>query len=191
LEERYGSPEVIEAALKKKLCQFPRITMKDKEKLYVLSDILTEIESAMEDERFHDLLSYINTSSGVIPIVSKLPPVLLGKWTSRASQYKKRHSVAFPPFKEFCDFIREQCTIMNDPWFPYVQQPPEKSKEVQQGNVMKRPIPMNIVNNRKTEVQGSVNSNVFKCPLHNADHALSDCRLFMKFSSTEKKEILA
>ena len=44
--------------------------MKEKENLYVLSGFLTEIESAMEDVELRDLLSYFNTSSCAIPIVS-------------------------------------------------------------------------------------------------------------------------
>ena len=43
LEERYGKPEMIEAALKCKLNSFPKISHKDP-KLYYLLDILTEIE---------------------------------------------------------------------------------------------------------------------------------------------------
>ena len=131
LGERYGSPELIEAALKRKLetlfifqvsfCQF--VTMK--EKLYIISDILTEIESSMEDVNLRDLLPYFNTSSGEIPIVSKLPPTLERKWTSRASKYKKMQSVVFPPFREFSVFIREQSIITSHTGFSYV--PPEKN----------------------------------------------------------------
>lgn len=45
LDERNGSPEVIESALKRKLVNFPKLTNIDTEKLYTLSDLLREIAS--------------------------------------------------------------------------------------------------------------------------------------------------
>ena len=48
LDERYGRPEMVESALKKKLSSFPQLTNKDSSKLYDLLDILTEVQSAME-----------------------------------------------------------------------------------------------------------------------------------------------
>lgn len=44
-DERYGSPELIESALKRKLMNFPKLTYNDTEKLYTLSDLLCEIAS--------------------------------------------------------------------------------------------------------------------------------------------------
>lgn len=37
-------------------------------------------------------------------------------------------------------------------------------------------------------MQDSVNSNLSKCPLHNTDHALKDCRGFKKRSSNEQRK---
>jgi hypothetical protein len=42
-------------------------------KLYALSDLLSEIESLKEDPKYAGLLSYYDTSSGVNQIVTKLP----------------------------------------------------------------------------------------------------------------------
>ncbi|XP_061170566.1 uncharacterized protein LOC133179906 [Saccostrea echinata] len=180
LDERYGSPQVIEAALKRKLEIFAKISVREKEKLYVLSDILSEIESAMEDPQLRDLLSYFNTSSGTTPIVAKLPPSLQSKWRDRAVKYKNRHNVAFPPFRELSEFIREQSTIWNDPGFVFACNP----QPVQTGN---RGL---SVNNRKTAVGDSNNSVRSKCPIHNADHSLQDCKGFLKLSMTERKKFL-
>ena len=52
LEERYGRPEVVEAALKQKLDSLPKVSSKEPKKLYDLLDILTEIESAKENPRY-------------------------------------------------------------------------------------------------------------------------------------------
>lgn len=41
--------------------------------LYDLLDILKDIKSAKENEKYETLLSYYDSSSGVSPISSKLP----------------------------------------------------------------------------------------------------------------------
>lgn len=46
LEECYGSAEMIENALLKKLEEFPKISNKDNEKLWELGDLLLELEAA-------------------------------------------------------------------------------------------------------------------------------------------------
>ena len=79
LQERHGRPEMVESAIKRKLNSFPTLTNKDNVKLYDLLDILTEIESVMLNPQYATLLSYYNSSSGVIPIVSKLPHFLQEK----------------------------------------------------------------------------------------------------------------
>ncbi|CAG2194147.1 unnamed protein product [Mytilus edulis] len=119
LQERYGRPEMVESALKRKLNAFQTITNKDCVKLYDLLDILTEIESSMLNPKYTTLLSYYNSSSGINPIVAKLPYFLQEKWTTRASSYKKSHDIAFPPFSLFVSYIRDMCEIRNDPAFSY------------------------------------------------------------------------
>ena len=52
LEERFGRPEMVEAALKQKLDSLPKVSSKEPKKLYDLLDILTEIESAKENPRY-------------------------------------------------------------------------------------------------------------------------------------------
>lgn len=79
LDDRYGCPELIEEALKRKLDRFPKLSNKDYKKLYELTDILAEIQSIKEDDQYHDLLAYYDTSSGIIPIVRKLPHFLQKK----------------------------------------------------------------------------------------------------------------
>ena len=97
LDERHGCPEMVEDALKCKLTNFPKLTVKDHQKLYELADILSEIESAKEDPKLAPLLSYYDTSSGIRPIILKLPYQLQEKWTTRAVNYKEKHKVTFPP----------------------------------------------------------------------------------------------
>ncbi|CAC5415958.1 unnamed protein product [Mytilus coruscus] len=50
LDSRYGSPEKVESALKMKLSVVPKITYKDKNKLYELSDVLAEIRAHLRKD---------------------------------------------------------------------------------------------------------------------------------------------
>ena len=119
LNEWYGCPEMVEAALKNKLANFPNLSPKDSQKLYELSDILAEIESAKENPAYKALLAYFETSSGIIPIVRKLPYQLQEKWTTRAVNFKAQHGVSVPPFTVIAKFIWEMSKIKNDLGFMY------------------------------------------------------------------------
>lgn len=72
LEECYGSAEVVEDSLLRKVEDFPKLTNKDNVKLRELGDILQEIECAKEGGYLPGLL-YLDTARGVNPIVEKLP----------------------------------------------------------------------------------------------------------------------
>lgn len=50
LDERYGSPELVESILKEKISKFPRLTAKDARKIYELSDVAAEVESVKENQ---------------------------------------------------------------------------------------------------------------------------------------------
>lgn len=113
---------MVDHDIKQKLQLFPTITHKDNTKLYDLVDILIQIESAMTNLKCDICLSYFNSSTGVLPIVAKLPFSLQYKWTSHAAGYKIRNDVEFPPFSFVVDSIREMCEIRNDPGF-VCQQP--------------------------------------------------------------------
>ncbi|XP_070176566.1 uncharacterized protein [Littorina saxatilis] len=91
LDERFGSPELVEARLRERVESFPQITKNDSRKLYDLCDLCDEINSAKDDENLGPLLKVYDTSIGTNKIVAKLPPNLKHKWTERASSYKQRH----------------------------------------------------------------------------------------------------
>ncbi len=52
LDERYGSPEMVEDQLKEKLAQFPNLATKDSKFLYDLVDIASEIQVTKSDHRY-------------------------------------------------------------------------------------------------------------------------------------------
>lgn len=97
--------------------------------MYELADILAEIEAAKENPKYSTLLSYFDSSSGIIPIINKLPYNLQDKWTTQASNYKKKNNVSYPPFTFLVQFLQEMSRIRNDPGFQYDVQSKPKSKE--------------------------------------------------------------
>ncbi|VDI81184.1 Hypothetical predicted protein [Mytilus galloprovincialis] len=163
-----------------KLSSMPKITYKDKNKLYELSDVLAEIQAVKEKPEYSALLSFYDTAVGVNPTISKLPAGLQSKWRDRAASYKRKHCVIFPPFTFFCDFVLEMAEVMNDPSFDF-----EFSGTSHE--------PRNRPNNRnvsvaKTEIVN--NTNTPKCIIHKANHSLDDCRVFRQKTLDERRSLL-
>ncbi|KAL1425478.1 hypothetical protein MTO96_019142 [Rhipicephalus appendiculatus] len=116
LNDTFGSPEVVEDALMKRLEAFPRLSGKDNVKLRELGDLLLELEAAKADPYLAGL-KYFDTARGVNSIVLKLPPGLQEKWMTAGSRYKKENDTAFPPFSFFSKFVRNEAEVRNDPSF--------------------------------------------------------------------------
>ncbi|XP_050419539.1 uncharacterized protein LOC126832715 [Patella vulgata] len=187
LEDRYGAPEMIEESLKNKLSSFPKLTNKDTKKLYELSDLVSEIESIKDNERMKSLFGHYDSSTGVTPIINKLPYYLQEKWTSTAVSYLKNHmSVVYPPFSHFAEFLREQSRIRNNPSFSYeVPQFKKEPKYVEKSNFL-------VKKTDTEEVQKPPSSlnNTSKCPLHQTDHSLNRCRAFRRKPMQERLKFL-
>ena len=175
LEDRYAAPELIDASLKKKVANFTKIGPKENIRLYELADITSEIAAFMEDPKFSQLLSYMNTSVGIAPIVRKLPFRLQGKWTNEAINIKKRSGVPYPPFRAFSQFLNDLARNMNDPSFCYDNT--EVHTETRRVNVSAR----------KTNMA----TDSYSCILHpHSKHNTNTCYTFRKKPLKERKNIL-
>ncbi|KAK3100574.1 hypothetical protein FSP39_022032 [Pinctada imbricata] len=204
LEEKYGAPSLIEASIRRKLDNFRPVGEHDGKGLYKLCDILNEIQALSTNHLFKDLLAQYNTSSGVSPIICKLPKKLQDKWTTRAFQYKQSHKeVNFPPFTYFLTFLREMAMMYNDPSFSYTQH--AQGKGVWQ-NAAREKKPFVSKKTDVTPKEGSVKSAEMDsektqlaemstdpsklCPLHNLPHALNDCERFRKWRLDNRRAFL-
>ncbi|XP_031756210.1 uncharacterized protein LOC116410228 [Xenopus tropicalis] len=94
LEKKYGSPEVIQRTLQKRLDAFPKLTNKDAKKLEQLGDLL-EIECAKEEGYLRGL-TYLDNAIGLNPTVEKLPYHMQLKWASVGTKYKAETGDDFP-----------------------------------------------------------------------------------------------
>lgn len=78
-----------------------KLSNKDKKQLFDLADIVAEIEFVMENPRYATVFAYYTSSSGVTPIVAKLPTNLQERWTTETNEYKSANNLFFPPFSVF------------------------------------------------------------------------------------------
>lgn len=88
---------------------------KDYAKLYELLDTVTEIDSLKENPTYSTLLAYFDSSSGVNPIVAKLPHSIQEKWITEASNHKLRSGIPYPAFPVFVAFLEKITRIKYDP----------------------------------------------------------------------------
>ena len=167
---------MVDASLKTKLANFPKISNKDTKRLYELQYIL---------------LGYFDSSSGIRPIVAKLPYALQEKWTSRASSYIERYRVAYPPFVEFVSFIRQISKTKNHPGFMYDLETTTNTKTL---GKQQFPTKGRVSVNKTTSYQhdqsqrndGNLNS-LDRCIIHQTKHSLDECRGFRAKSVEERK----
>ncbi|KAL3969206.1 hypothetical protein ACER0C_029163 [Sarotherodon galilaeus] len=196
LEECYGSPEVVENALLKKIEQFPKLNNRDNTKLRELGDVLQEIECA-KDGGYLPGLSYLDTAHGVNPIVEKLPYGLQEKWIATGAKYKEEHKVAFPPFSVFSKFVKQQAKIRNNPSF-VITAPAntsfKKEKSFRGSNrqvisVHKTDIPTNT-SSPQNSYSKPIESPDKVCPIHKKPHPLKKCKRFRAKPIDERKPFL-
>ncbi|XP_069109080.1 uncharacterized protein [Argopecten irradians] len=192
LDERYGSPELVEAALRQRLDSVSKLSAKDGAKLYELPDIL----AVKGYERYQNSFSYFDSPHGVNQVLQKLPAFMQNKWIDLASRFKREHAVMYPPFTIFVDFVRNMATRCNDPSFMFESnlvgstKAPTSSSNL--GNMKKS---NNNVNGSRNQVMVSARKTDITpdyCPLHGKEvkHILKDCRLFQSKSMSDKKDVI-
>lgn len=184
LDQRYGAPEMIESILKDKLAKFPRLSIKDTQKLFELADLLTEILSLKEQTAYKPLLAYFDSSVGINPIIEKLPHNMREKWISRAYNYKETKQ-CFPPFKFFADFVREMSRVRNDPSFSFTE-----TMNTPQKFIRSSPLAVKTrITTARTEISSDSRDDTV-CAIHGTSHRLSECRAFQTKPLEARKALL-
>ena len=211
LHDRFAAPEIVEASLKNKLDKFPRLSNKDTTQLYDLCDILSQIESLKTNPIYSTLFAYYDASSGINPIVAKLPFNLQEKWISKAMNYKSTHGVPYPPFTFFTKFVKDMAKVKNDPCFTISNPITDRSIKTEKPPSSKLP----QVRAKKTDTTLANDSMISKtttaanmpanttgspivvqgkgrfCIYHNSTaHSLNFCKAFRNLSVSERKDFL-
>ncbi|XP_063733027.1 uncharacterized protein LOC134860115 [Eleginops maclovinus] len=190
LQECYAAPEVIEKALFTRLDAFPRVSAKENLKLRELADLLMEVQCAKEDGYLPGL-SYLDTTRGIEPIVTKLPYGLQEKWISAGSKYKEANGGRFPPFDYFTKLICYEAKKRNDPSFAFLNTTTMSSVRAEGAfpKTFKKPIAVHKINVTPTE--SNVSSDPSKiCPIHAKPHPLKKCKAFRAETLDDRKVFL-
>lgn len=181
MDERFGSPELLESSLKSRLQAFTNFT--DPKKLYELHDLLCEIQAVKSIPEYSVMFSYLDSSLGLKPTIQQLPRFLQDKWINRVVNYKKEHSTAFPPFGEFVSFIGEMSIIRNDPglMFDTSKQPRFDRKDTK----------VKTVFTHKTDISSETTNVGHICLIHKGSkHTINKCKAFRTKSIEDRKHIL-
>ena len=130
-----------------------------------------------------------DTSSGINPIVMKLPVNIRDRWIGHALQYCDRQEVYFPPFNEFVNFVRIQSKLRSSPCFAFdtANVSPSAPAATRKSAQAKEQIVT-----RKTNVDQppATDHKDGRCPIHNTRHQLADCKVFLQKVIPQRREIL-
>ncbi|XP_026036546.1 uncharacterized protein LOC113029762 [Astatotilapia calliptera] len=194
LDRIYGSSEVIEASLFKRLESFPRVTPRDNHLLQELADLLLELEAA-KNEGYLPGLSFLDTPRGINPIVEKLPHTLQESWIKQGSKYKKEHRVHYPPFSYFVQFVNSNAEMKTDPSF-ILQNYSTGHMRIERPLVRQSHFRAPLTANKTQVGTPSNKSNTHsldpdkRCPVHMKPHSLAKCRGFRMKTLDERKSLL-
>ena len=180
LNERYGSPELVEASVRTRLAKFSRMGPRDNKKLYDFADLLSEILSLQKDPCSAAMLQYLDTSRGMKDIVCKLSYALQDRWTGRAVKYRTNNNGMFPPFSELVAFIHTESVTRNDPAFQYQ----EESR-----STFDKPKATVNVHKSTVEPAGS-QENDLPCIIHGSGHTLLQCKTFFSKPIWTRRKLL-
>ncbi|XP_022345684.2 uncharacterized protein LOC111113788 [Crassostrea virginica] len=184
LEQRFGSPEIVEQILKDRITSFPKITASESKRLFDLADLVSEIASVKEQPQYSVLFGYFDSSTGINPIVSKLPWNLQEKWVAEASRFKRQQGNNYPPFSMFVKFIQETAQTRNDPSFQF-----DRTEKNSNSTPSKRTSAV-VVKKTVTTDSMTNQSESTLCPLHGTKHSLNECSAFRKRSLVERKKFI-
>lgn len=151
---------------------FPRLTNKDTEKLYTLSNLLCEIAFIKDNPAYSSLLTYFDSSSGVNQVVAKLPYNIQTKWVDRASRYKTTQKVFFPLFTFFVNFVKVMTKRKWRKWWT-IRVSSQPHIIHQRRKNLSMPLYSQPIRVRKMDV-----SSESVCSIHKTNHSLNHCKTF-------------
>ena len=130
LTDRFGNQFMVADAFRKRINNWPRILPNDGQGLRRFSDFLEHCNTAMNSIRY---LSVLNDPDENQKILRKLPNHLAVRWSRIVDEWiteeesvqspleqahqliRKQEKVGFPPFSEFCKFMKEKGRISCNP----------------------------------------------------------------------------
>ena len=113
LKSRFGRPAIIATDFENKLANWPKIPNNDAQGLREFSDVLQQVEIAMNHLHSLKIFEY---PSNLQTLVKKLPGWFLTKWSTKVQTLQQEKGCnAFPTFTEFVEEVTFHADRMNIP----------------------------------------------------------------------------
>ena len=184
LDNRFGQPDVVVAAAKKQIDEFPDILSENAGKIREYQELVSELVGVYKELRFeHELKAQLPES-----YVKRLPTRLCARWGERVEGKPELST-----WEEFASWLEKEARLCEGKqrWMPEKRE--RKKSSWQSGNVKdtkgERP--------KLGMFAGAANESPDKprtgrkCPIHElSNHALQDCRKFTSMPVDEKEKVI-
>ena len=183
LDELYGHPEVIEASIRRKLNELPKLS--DADTYYKLLDVCEEILSLKVNPHYRNTLSYYDSSAGIWPLIQRLPHDEQRDWDKIVARERRADVGAYPSFSLFLDFLRDICSCRSLSQSLTVKEKPDKPEKVH------KTISRKTGMDSKPEAETRAEPYVRSCIVCKENHRLIKCPKFLAYPYQKKKELIS
>ena len=171
LQERFGSPQLVACAFRRKLESWPKISSKDHQGLQSFSDFLQQVVVATQQ---YPSLSILDDEFENRKLLAKLPPLISAKWVEHVVDCP-----SFPNFKYFSEFIKKRAKISNHSLWEN-----DDSSSVSSARAK------NLQTSANNDSRKGVDIKVNKCHICEGNHIIDKCPNFIKMSLVERKQAI-
>ena len=184
LEKRFGHSFRIQESFRKKLEDWPKLNIKDCTGLQRYADILKSCLDAMPHING---LQVLNDCKENQKIVSKLPDILIARWSRIVTEYMDEHA-AYPLFSRFVSFVEREARIACNPIasFAAVKGQVHNFKPNKEEKNKARTLTVNTKQHAPSEPKGKKSNDEKVCPYCKGTHYLPNCEQFQAKDHEEK-----
>ena len=199
-------------AFRKRINNWPRILPNDSQGLRRFSDFLEHCNTAMNNIRY---LSVLNDPDENQKILRKLPNYLAVRWSRIVDEWiteeesvqspgeqahqitRNREKVGFPPFSEFCKFIKKEARIFCNPVTSlHALKGDDKEDRGRNGTSTRHRKPPEVgafatgVREGNESSRGRIEPKINTCLLCKSEHELDNCPRFARLPLPERRQFV-
>ena len=213
LTNRFGNPFTVADAFRKRINSWPKIQPNDGQDLRKFSDFLEHCNTAMKTIQY---LNVLNDPDENQKIIQKLPNHLVVRWSRVVDEWiavdeleedshtprmdGKQAKTGYPPFAEFCKFMRKEARIACNPvTSPQALKAEGAKDKVEPGRSKnssrdKGDVRVRTFATKSEEKSGNAvtdsNSKKIICAFCKNNHELDLCEKFSKIVLSERKKFV-
>lgn len=213
LTNRFGNPFVVADAFRKRINSWPKIQPNDGQSLRKFSDFLEHCNTAMKTIQY---LNVLNDPDENQKIIQKLPSYLVARWSRVVDEWiaedeleedsdtprtkGKQAKAGYPPFAEFCKFMRKEARVACNPvTSPQALKMEEAKDKVESGRLKynardKGNFRARALATKSEEKDGNTatdsSSKRIICAFCKNNHELDLCEKFSKIALSERRKFV-